>query len=119
MEHNNKEILKYCPNFYKIVNLDYTQDDVITEKLIRLYEDFVFKINPDNIEDLNLLKNFDQAINKYVEDNLFRREMKEQLLTIRIKKTKDVLRAIVNSIINIFEDYVTFATRKIYISRWI
>ena len=118
MKHN-KEILKYCPNFYKIVNLDYNQDDVITDKLIRVYEDFVYKINPNDIDDLETLKTFDTVINKYLEDNCFRKEMKEQLLTVKIKKTKDILRTIVNSIINIFENYVTYATRKVTISRWI
>ena len=34
---SNKEVLKYCPNFYRIVNFDYSNDDYITEKLISIY----------------------------------------------------------------------------------
>ncbi|MBR1413629.1 MAG: hypothetical protein IJ574_03060 [Bacilli bacterium] len=117
--NNNKEILKYCPNYYKIVNTDYTEDDIITEKIIKIYENYVCKINSNNLDELNKLKVFDTAINKYIEDNMFRKEMKEKILTLRVKKTGDVLRNIVDSIIDIFENYIMFATRKINISRWI
>ena len=30
----NKNILKYCPNFYKITNYDFDDDDHISLKLI-------------------------------------------------------------------------------------
>ena len=34
--NKNKEVLKYCPNFYKIVNFVYDENDYITDKLIKL-----------------------------------------------------------------------------------
>ena len=46
--------------------------------------------------------------------------MKEEILTVRIKKSAgDTMRIIVDTIINIFKKYEIESTRKIYISRWI
>ena len=48
----NKQILKFCPNFYKILNFTPYKDDKISEKLIRLYQKYIFKI--DTCEDAGL-----------------------------------------------------------------
>jgi len=50
----NKLILKYCPNFDRIINLDYYEDDAVTERLIHIYEKFIFSSNIENEEDIKL-----------------------------------------------------------------
>ena len=37
----NKLILTHCPNFYKIINFEFSEDDKITAKLIELYKEFI------------------------------------------------------------------------------
>mgnify|MGYP003308419335 CR=1 FL=1 len=37
----NKIILKHCPNFYKIINFEFADDDRITSKLIEIYKDYI------------------------------------------------------------------------------
>ena len=117
---SNKEVLKYCPNFYRIVNFDYTSDDYITEKLISIYEDYIFKIDLANLEDIETATKIDRVLGKYIEDYSFRKELRKELVQVRIKKScTDMLKAIVDSVIAIFTRYEEFTTRNIYISRWI
>ncbi len=117
---SNKEVLKYCPNFYRIVNFDYASDDYITEKLISIYEEYVFKIDVSNLEDIKTVEKIDKVLSKYIEDYAFRKELRKEVVEIRIKKScTDILRAIVESVITIFTRYEEYTTRNIYISRWI
>ena len=117
---NNKEVLKYCPNFYRIVNFDYASDDFITEKLISIYEDYIFKIDLANLEEIELAGKIDRVLSKYIEDYAFRKELRKELVEVRIKKScTDILKAIVESVIAIFARYEEYTTRHIYISRWI
>ena len=117
---NNKEVLKYCPNFYRIVNFDYSCDDYISEKLISIYEDYIFKIDLANLEEIELAGKIDRVLSKYIEDYAFRKELRKELVEVRIKKScTDILKAIVESVINIFTRYEEYTTRHIYISRWI
>ena len=117
---SNKEVLKYCPNFYRIVNFDYSNDDYITEKLISIYEDYIFKIDLANLEDIEMASKIDKVLCKYIEDYAFRKELRKELVEVRIKKScTDILKAIVESVISIFIRYEEYTTRHIYISRWI
>ena len=36
---DNKLVLKYCPNFYKIMNMDFQEGDNISTKLVDIYEE--------------------------------------------------------------------------------
>lgn len=117
---NNKLVLKYCPNFYRIVNMDFVEGDNISTKLVDIYQDFIFKADVSNIEDVNLVKNIDHVIGSYIDDYSFRNEVKNQLFSVKVKKTeKNILWSIVEAIIHIFDKYIEETTRKIYIARWI
>ena len=118
--NKNKEILKHCPNFYKIMNFDYFENDTISEKLITIYETFIFGINPDDKESLKKVNNLDEALAKYIDDYIFRKEMKNELVMIRIRKDEEnILESIVLHIIRIFDRNQEGFTKNIYISRWI
>lgn len=117
---NNKLVLKYCPNFHKIVNMNFQEGDNISNKLVSIYEDFIFKADVTNIEDINLIKDIDYVLNSYIDDYSFRSEVQKKIFTIKIKKNgKDILWSIVEAIVNLFHVYLEETTRKIYIARWI
>lgn len=40
-----KIVLKHCPHFYKILDFEIYEDDVISSKLISLYKDYIFSID--------------------------------------------------------------------------
>lgn len=118
--NKNKLVLNNCPNFYRIVDFDYFDDDVVSEKLIQIYENYIFNIDITNEEEIKLVKKIDYVLGKYMDDYLFRRKMQKEILNVRIKKTcPNILKAVVESIVSIFTRYEEETTRNIYISRWI
>jgi len=118
--NENKQILKYCPNFYKIINFEFFEDDAFTAKLISIYEDFVFSANVADDEQLRLVSQIDKVLVKYIDDYLFRKEMKSSLMQLKVRHDSDnILVVIVKNIIKIFEIYEEGTTRKIYLARWI
>ena len=118
--NNGKEVIALCPNYYKIVNFEYDEEDYISEKLINIYKDYLFKINVSNVEDVNTAKKMDEVLNKYIDDYVFRKEMNKELLKVKINRScADILKAIVDSILAIFNHYQEYTTRNIYVSRWI
>ena len=38
----NKEIISYCPNFYKIINWTPYEDDKISDKIVKLYQKYIY-----------------------------------------------------------------------------
>ena len=115
----NKVILQYCPNFYKIINFDYFAEDLITDKLLKIYRSFIFSADINSPEQLGKVSEIDRVLAKYVDDYLFRKEMKHSLATLQIKRSNNILLSLVDSLISIFNNYEEGTTRKIYVSRWI
>ena len=116
--NSNKEILKYCPNYYNIVNFDYKENDLISNKLINIYKNFVFSINIQNREEIEKLQELDRVLSNYIHDFLFRSTLQKEIVTVKVKKD-NILRSLVDSIIKIFSNYEEYTTRRIYISKWI
>ncbi len=116
---NAYEILKYCPNYYNIVNFDFQDDDVLSEKIVSIYKKYIFSINTNNKDDISKVEKLDKVLGSYLKDYLFRSNIQEDILTIRVKKDNNILRSFVDNIIKIFANYQENTTRKIYISKWI
>ncbi len=118
--NKNKVILDNCPNFYRIKNFEYFEEDVVSDKLIKIYESYIFKIDINNPEEVGLAKKIDYVLGKYIDDYLFRRRMQQDIFNVKIKKAcTNILQVIVESIIAIFYRYEEETVRNIYISRWI
>ena len=117
---NNKLVLNYCPNFDKVVNADFLEDDTMSLKLVKIYKDFIFQIDLNNQNDILSVKELDNIMGKYVDDYRFREILQDNILTIKIKNNfHDAIRIVVDTIIRIFKNYELESTRKIYISKWI
>ena len=116
---NNKLVLKHCPNFYKIINFEFFDDDKLSDKLISVYEDFVFSVNIKDKKQLALLEQLDSVLNKYIDDYFFRKELKSEMQRIKVRRNEDVLNSIVKWIVKVYDNYEVGYTRNIYFSRWI
>ena len=118
--NKNKLVLEMCPNFYRIINFEYFEEDLVTEKLIKIYEDFIFKADIKNEEEAKMVKKIDYVLGKYIDDNLFRRKMQKEIFNVKVTRNyKNKLLAVVENIIAIFNHYEQDTTRSIYIARWI
>lgn len=116
--NNNNEVLKYCPNYYNIVNFDFKDDDLVSDKLIKIYKTFIFSIDVLNEENINKLQELDNVLINYIHDYLFRSTLQKEIVTIKVKRD-NILQNLVDSILKIFNNYEEYTTRKIYVSRWI
>ena len=116
---SSKDILKYCPNYYNIVNFDFKDNDIISEKLINIYKNYIFSIDLTDESDIKNAVKLDRVLASYIHDYLFRDELRREIVTVKVKRDNNILRNIVNAIIKIFNNYEEYTTRKIYISRWI
>ncbi len=119
MEVDRLEVLNKCKNYERIVNFEYLQEDLITAKLIKVYKEYFVSVlkNKDGLDELVRL---DYVLGRYIEDYEFRRELKKEIVQVKIKKScTDILKAIVASIIKIFDNYLENSTRRIHIARWI
>ncbi len=113
-------MLNHCPNFNRIVNFEYAMEDSISKRLIRVYKDYIFRANVNNEEDIKVAKEIDYVLGRYIDDYAFRRELRVEILNVKVKKTcTDILKAIVESIIHIFDNYLENSTKKITLARWI
>ena len=116
---NSKQILNHCPNFYKIVNFDFFEDDNFTASLIKIYREYIFSVNPLDSVSIKKVEQIDMVLAKYIDDYIFRKTMKYELSQIRIVDKTDLLQKLINSILGIFDKYEEGKTRNIYIARWI
>lgn len=116
---NNKIILSHCPNFDRIVNTDFLEDDNLSLQLVKIYRDFIFKIDVNNEDDIDKIEILDKTMGKYVDDYFFRKTLQKEIFRMKVKSKGDTVRIIVEAIIAIYKQTMDDQTRKIYISRWI
>lgn len=117
--NNNKQILNYCKNYYKIIDFNFNEEDFITEKLIKIYKQFIFNVDINNTNEVNKVVELDNILNLYIEDYEFRGELQKEIVKVRVKKDSNILVSLIESIIKIFTDYEEYTTKKIYIAKWI
>lgn len=108
-----------CPNFYKIINFEPMEGDNITDKLIKIYQEYIFHVNVLDDETKESIQQLDLIVGKYIDDYTFRKEFQKEIVKVRVAKSANFLKDLIKSIIKIFNNYEEYTTRVIYISRWI
>ena len=117
---DNKIVLKYCPNYYRIINEEFFELDYISDKVIQVLQSFIFSINIKNKADLRKVSALDKALVRYFDDREFKTYLSNHLVALKVsKKETDIMRFIADSIINAHEKYLEGFTRNLYISKWI
>lgn len=115
----NREVLRHCPHFYTIINFEYYSDDFISEKLINVYEKYIFNTDINIEENAAKVEKLDEVLFKYINDYTFRNQIKKDIVNIKVTRGENLLDTIVNTIINLFEKYEKLLTRKVPMTRWI
>lgn len=117
---NNKVILKYCPDYYRIINEEFSELDTMSDKVIEIYQSFIFSIDINVKEELKLITQLNKAVCRYFDDREFKKMLTLSLMALRLpKSTKDVLGAIAREIIKQYNKYMEGFTRNLYIPKWI
>ena len=117
---DNKIILNYCKDYYRIINEEFTELDFMTSKLIQIYQSYIFSINVKNNSERKKIIALNEAVVRYFEDREFKKMLTNFLVSLKVsKKETNVLLYIVNAIIKEHEKYMEGLTRNLYIPRWI
>lgn len=117
---NNKLVLNYCKNFEKIINTDFREGDNLSLQLVKIYKDYIFGIDLTKEEEIKNAIEIDKIMARYIDDYLFRKTLKQELLRVKVKSTcNNIIKTIVESIIEIFKRVEFEQTRKIDLSKWI
>lgn len=115
----NREILNHCPHFYTIINFEYYSDDIISEKLIDIYERFIFSVDIASSDSITKVEKLDEVLYRYINDYCFREQIRQDMMNIKIRRGENILETLVNTIISFFESYEKLCTRKVQMTRWI
>ena len=120
MKNKMCEINDICPNYYKIVNSTILEGDVVSEKVLKIYTEYVCNSVIESKEDIDKLKKIDNIVYQYLIDNNLKKEVSFKITRFKIQsKVSNIVEYVVNVIIKIFDDYLFESTRNLYIPRWI
>lgn len=116
----NKIIIKYCKDYYRIINERFSELDYMSDKVIQVYQSFIFSVDPRNKLELKRAVALNNAIVKYFDDAEFKSELSSSLKALKVPKgTKDILLYIVNTVLERYSRYMEGYTRNLYIPKWI
>lgn len=116
----NKIILKYCKDYYRIINEEFGELDYMSAKVIQVYQAFIFSINIKNKNDIKKITVLNDAVARFFDDREFKTFLTNFLENLKVSKSeKDIMRYISESIISQYKKYMEGFTRNLYISRWI
>lgn len=117
---DNKVVLKYCPDYYRIINEEFNELDYMSDKIIQVFQQYIFSIDIRNKSDIKKISSLNKAIVRYFDDREFKTILTNFLLALKVPKgTKNVVSIIVDNIIEQHLKYMEGFTRNIYIPRWI
>ncbi|MDD6272301.1 MAG: hypothetical protein PUA90_02130 [bacterium] len=117
---DNKIILNYCKDYYRIINEEFSEHDFMTGKLIQIYQSYIFSINVKSKIERKKITILNDAVVRYFEDREFKKILINFLIALKVsKKETNILEYIANSIIKEYEKYMEGLTRNLYIPRWI
>lgn len=116
----NKIVLKYCKDYYRIINEEFSELDYMTPKIIQIYQTYIFSINVRNKNDVKMAVDINKAIVRYFDDREFKTILNNYLTSLKVsKKETNVIAYIAAAIVKEYEKYMEGYTRNLYIPRWI
>ena len=117
---NNKIILKYCPDYFRIINEEFNYLDYMMDKVIGVYQTYIFSINVNNKADLKSVNSLNNAVARYIDDREFKKILNNFLVSLKVAKSEtNVIGFIAKKIIQEYEKYMEGWTRNLYIPRWL
>ena len=117
---DNKIVLKYCKDYYRIINEEFSELDFMSDKVIHIYQSFIFSINKRNKLELKKASDLNKAIARYFDDREFKTLLNNFLSALKVsKKETNVIAYIATAIIKEYDKYMEGFTRNLYIPRWI
>ena len=116
----NKIIIKYCKDYYRIINEEFNELDYMSDKIIHIYQSYIFSINIKSKSEIKKATDLNTAVVRYFDDREFRTLLNNFLSSLKVsKKETDIMAYIAGAIIKEYDKYMEVFTRNLYIPRWI
>ena len=116
----NKIIIKYCKDYYRIINEEFNELDFMSSKVIQIYQGFIFSLNSRSKADLRKAIDLNNAVARYFDDRDFKTLLNNFLESLKVsKKETNVVTYIAGEIIKEHKKYMEGFTRNLYIPRWV
>ena len=117
---DNKIILKYCKDYYRIINEEFSESDYMSDKIIHIYQSYIFSLNARNKNDIKKAMDLNKSVARYFDDREFRTMLNNFLKGLKVSRSeKNVIAYIANAIMKEYDKYMEGFTRNLYIPRWI
>ena len=88
----NKIILKYCKDYYRIINEEFGELDYMSAKVIQVYQAFIFSINIKNKNDIKKITVLNDAVARFFDDREFKTFLTNFLENLKVSKSeKDIM----------------------------
>lgn len=116
----NKVVLKYCPDYYRIINERFIEIDFMSDKMIQVYQTYIFSIDITKKSMIKKISLLNKVLVRYFDDRTFRTGIDNMLKGLKVPKQEtDVMAFIVDCIIKDYNKYMEGFTRNIYVPKWI
>ena len=116
----NKIIIKYCKDYFRIINEEFSELDFMSDKLIQVYQNYIFSINTRNRAELKKIVDLNTAVVRYFDDREFKTVLNNFLACLKVsKKETNIMGYIAGEIIKEYNKYMEGFTRNLYIPRWV
>ena len=116
----NKIVLKYCKDYYRIINEEFSELDIMSDKVIQVYQNYIFSIDVKDKTAVKRVTDLNNAVARYFDDREFKTLLTNYLMGLKVsKKETNIMAYIAEAIIREYEKYLEGYTRNLYISKWI
>lgn len=116
----NKIVLKYCKDYYRIINEEFSELDIMSDKVIQVYQSYIFSIDVKDKAAIKKVTDLNNAVARYFDDREFKTLLTNYLMGLKVsKKETNIMAYIADAIIREYEKYLEGYTRNLYISKWI
>lgn len=116
----NKIIIKYCKDYFRIINEEFSELDFMSDKIIQVYQNYIFSINTRNRAELKKIVDLNTAVVRYFDDREFKTVLNNFLACLKVsKKETNIMGYIAGEIIKEYNKYMEGFTRNLYIPRWV
>lgn len=117
---DNKIILKYCKDYYRLINEEFSELDYISDKIIQVFQSFIFSVNIKSKQEMKKVTVINDAVARYFDDVEFKKILTNYLIGLKVsKKEENVISFIADRIISEYEKYKEGYTRNLYTAKWV
>lgn len=117
---DNKIILKYCKDYYRLINEEFSELDYISDKIIQVFQSFIFSVNIKSKQEMKKVAVINDAVARYFDDVEFKKILTNYLIGLKVsKKEENVISFIADRIISEYEKYKEGYTRNLYTAKWV